>query len=151
MPTKVFVSYSHANKKWIEAGQFGLIPWLSAALQRKGVEFWYDRSDLSKAPGADYRKRIENAILASDIAVLLVSTDYLISTFIREVEMPLIKKRLEMQELIVIPILVDHAHWQLADGFEWIRDRQMLPSEMNPLLQHTRNEDKMRRLVSNEL
>ena len=103
MTTKVFVSYSHANRKWIEAGQFGLIPWLASALRRRKVEFWYDLSDLARAPGADYRKRIERAILEADFALLLVSTDYLVSDFIREIEMPLIKKRLDRQELAVIP------------------------------------------------
>jgi ATP-dependent Clp protease ATP-binding subunit ClpA len=140
MTTKVFVSYSHANRKWIEAGQFGLIPWLASALRRRQVEFWYDRSDLKRAPGADYRKRIERAILEADFALLLISTDYLVSDFIRRIEMPLIRKRLDRQELAVIPILVDHAQWQLADGFEWIMDRQMLPSEMTPLLRYTQNE-----------
>jgi hypothetical protein len=124
---------------WMEQGPYGLIPWLERSLSAVGVKFWYD-TQLRKNIGELYGRKIIAEIEHSDLAVLLISQDFLNSTFIDQVEMPLIKQRVDSKKLGVIPILVDYANAKLSLQMQWINDRQMLPSDPEPLSQYINNE-----------
>lgn len=132
---QVFVSYSHEDHSWVAPGPSGLIPWLAKALRRENAEFWYDPA-LQKLPGEDFKKRILAEIDRSDIACLLVSQDFLISEFIRTVELPRIKERLERNEIGIVPILVGPVLWEGSEEVKWIAERQMLPGRPTPLVDY---------------
>lgn len=133
--TQVFVSYSHEDHRWVKPGPSALIPWLARALRRDNVEFWYDPA-LRKLPGEDFKQRILAEIDRADMACLLVSQDFLMSDFIRTVELPRIRERLEANEIAVVPILVGPALWEGAEELKWIAERQMLPGKRTPLIEY---------------
>ncbi|MBN1569128.1 MAG: toll/interleukin-1 receptor domain-containing protein [Acidobacteria bacterium] len=135
-PIRVFVSYSHNNDLWIRRGPHSLIPWLANALRRDGIEFWYD-PELKNLPGVRYREEIEKQIDSADLVVLLISQDFIISDFIRDVELPRIKKRFDNDQVAVIPILVGPVSWEGESEFRWLTDLQIIPGKPTPLLEYT--------------
>src|SRR5262245_54595921 len=76
---KIFLSYSHKDRLW--ADRF-LTHLRAIAVD---VEVW---SDAEIKPGANWVKEIEHAITTSDVAIILVSADYLESEFISRNELP---------------------------------------------------------------
>jgi hypothetical protein len=132
--TCIFVSYSRRDARWVQEGDYGLIPWLQRSLKRRNVELWYDHA-LKELPGEDYRERITQEISRSQLAILLVSQEFLNSDFIRDFEIPLIRSMLDRNQLKVVPILVGNTVWEAEDELRWITDRQMLPSEAIPLVE----------------
>ncbi|HEV7474435.1 MAG TPA: toll/interleukin-1 receptor domain-containing protein [Pyrinomonadaceae bacterium] len=96
---KIFISYSHEDEEFKNE----LVTRLEA-LQRRGiVDTWQDR--LIKA-GDEWNKSIQEAMDDCDLALLLVSADYLSSRFIQEEEQPKLLRRREKMRLRVIPIIV---------------------------------------------
>lgn len=127
----VFVSYSHENERWVKktpGDKKSLIPWLAAALERDDVVFWHDE----RIDGGDpYTEKIEKAIDQADIAVLLVSEDFLSSKFIRETELPRIQRREKAGKMQFVPILLEKCFWE-DDPF--LKKRHFLPGP-KPLIE----------------
>ena len=84
---KIFISYSHADKKWLDLLQTHLKPLTSS----RDLEFQIDATNHIR-PGSKWRDEINTAIGESDVAVLLVSPDYLASDLIYDSELPLLLK-----------------------------------------------------------
>jgi len=72
-------------------------------------------SDRSLALGESWEHRILEEIRAADIVLLLVSPDYLTSTFVRDNELPLIRER-QAAGAHVIPVILAEGLWQ-ADRY----------------------------------
>lgn len=134
----VFVSYSHLNSDWVNPeNKNNLIPFLQATFGRKGVKFWWDH-DLNTLPGIEYEKKITQEIINADIAILLLSQDFLNSEFIRDKEFPLIKERYDQGLIALIPILVASCDFDDEDPFEqfFTGILQIIPSEQTPLIDY---------------
>ncbi len=151
----IFVSYSHRDSRWVKAssgggssgsrgvghdtwvqeGTHALIPWLAQQLKKNGVEIWYDHA-LKQMPGAEYKKLIQSQIDRADIAILLISQDFLTSDFIKEYELPRIRERVDRGDCSLVPIMVGPA---LDEDLDWLADRQMLPGKPVPLIDYTDN------------
>jgi hypothetical protein len=132
----VFVSYAHEDRRWFEKGF--LMPGLIKALETMDqAEVWYDRRRL--AGGDPWQKEIEDAIDRAHIAILLVSTSFIVSEFIQKVELPRIAQRAKENQLIIIPILVGYCQW---NRLELLKGPQMIPGEPTPLVEYRESEAK---------
>ena len=111
---RIFISYSHADadKHYWEEFQKYLRLW-----EDKGIlDVWSDRRIQASQ---DWHKEIQQAIDSAGVAVLLISQDFLNSTYIREHELPpLLKARAEekiaLTCLFLRPSNVDSV--EFADG-----------------------------------
>ena len=96
---RVFISYSHKDKKWRDDLDTHLKPYL-----RDGsITSW---SDQQIGPGSQWFREIQSALTNSKIAVLLVSPDFLASDFIHEHELTPILKEAEQGgvKILWVPI-----------------------------------------------
>lgn len=102
---KIFISYSHKD----EAFKDELVTML-AGLQRRGiVDAWQDRRI---EPGEEWHKAIQTAMDECDLALLLISSDYLASRFIQEDEQPILLKRRDEMQTRIVPIIVRPCIWE---------------------------------------
>jgi len=118
-PLKIFISYSHKDETFKDE----LVTML-AGLQRRGiVDAWQDHRIEA---GDEWNKSIQDAISDCDLALLLVSADYLASRFIQEEEQPKLLQRRQEMQLRVVPIIVRPCPWQSEPV---LRDLQALPRD----------------------
>lgn len=113
MPTyipKIFISYSHIDEELKKE----LISHLSAILRRKDAEIWHDR--LIKA-GQILDTEISDAAYKSDIFLFLISPDFIGSDYCMTIEYREAKRRHNLGEAIIIPILLRHCDWKV-EGIE---------------------------------
>lgn len=100
--TRVFVSYSHADAKWLNRVIVHLKP-----IETKGLlELW---SDKKITPGKNWKDEIKNALDKSVVAILLVSADFLASDFINNHELPSLLNSATTKGTIIIPVLINHS------------------------------------------
>lgn len=123
---KIFVSYSHKDEHWKNILNASLAP-----LRRlENVDIWEDRQ---VAAGSDWLKEVESYINAADIAILLISSDFLVSDFIVEAEIPHLLKRRENEGLVVLPIIVRPCIWQSVG---WLASLNVFPGNGIPISMH---------------
>jgi hypothetical protein len=116
---RIFISYSHQDEKFKDE----LIKML-AGMQRRGViDAWQDRRI---EPGAEWFKAIKQAINECDLALLLVSADFIASGFINDEELPDLLKRRQQEGMTVIPIIVRDCTWRSEPV---LKDLQALPRD----------------------
>ncbi|HEY6188106.1 MAG TPA: TIR domain-containing protein [Pyrinomonadaceae bacterium] len=116
---KIFISYSHKDEIFKDE----LVTML-AGLQRRGiVDAWQDRQIEA---GDEWNKSIQDAMNDCDLALLLVSPDYIASHFIQGEEQPKLLQRHREMQLRVIPIIVRPCPWQSEPV---LKDLQALPKD----------------------
>jgi hypothetical protein len=121
---KVFISYSHRDEKFKDELITILIP-----LQDQGIlTIWHDREI---TPGTDWYQAIQDAMNDCDLALLLVSGDFLASRFIRDKELARLFQRRKEEGLRVVPIIIRSCKWQ---SIPVLRDIQALPKNAKPLI-----------------
>src|SRR2546421_13107936 len=79
--TKVFISYSHKDVKWLERLKVHLRP----LIREQEIEIW---DDTMIALGSTWQKDIQRAIASAKVAILLISADFEASDFIAANELP---------------------------------------------------------------
>jgi hypothetical protein len=115
---RIFVCYSHQDRAWFDPGDHNLIPWLQDTL-REEAEFWCDEG----IPGGDcWEQRITDEISKAQIALLLLTTPFLTSPYIRNTEVPYIQERATKGQMEAVPILLEPCLWR---KHEYIRGLQV--------------------------
>lgn len=121
--TKVFISYSHKDEAWKDHLKTHL-----AVLEHQNLlSVWDDRQI---AAGDDWYPEIEQAIESAQIAILLISADFLSSKFILGKEIPPLLERRREKGLRVIPLILKPCSWR---AIPWLTKIQGRPVDNKPL------------------
>jgi TIR domain len=117
----VFISYSHRDEGWKDR--------LETALKALGIHLgvWSDRRIDA---GDGWETEIVSAMDCAEVAILLISNDFLASRFIQEKEIPHLRKRWEEGTLRILPLLVRPSTWEEVD---WLVAIQGRPTDAKPL------------------
>lgn len=122
--TKVFISYSHKDRKWLERLQVHLKP-----LEREGI---VDRWDDTRIKGGQkWREEIERALASAKVAVLLISADFLASDFIVENELPPLLEAAVRDGLVVLPVILSPSRFSHKEALSQF---QTMNAPSRPLL-----------------
>lgn len=98
----VFISYSHADKQWLERLKVHLKP-----LERQGViDLW---SDEKIHAGSNWKEEIKKALKEAVVAVLLISADFLASDFIDKDELPPLLAAAKKEDTDILPVIIGHS------------------------------------------
>lgn len=105
----IFISYSHADAHWLEE----LKKSLKVLSKYSGdVDYWVD----TQLKGGDkWRKEIEAAIERANVAILLVSTDFLASDFISTDELPPLLRKAEENGTRILPLIVSPCDYEISE------------------------------------
>jgi len=124
---KVFVSYSHHDRKFL--AEDSLLGFLKG-LEREGVEFW---SDARLVAGDKWDDEIKQRVKDADIALVLVSQWFLDSAYCIDVEISGFLEACRDHGLIIFPIIISACKWE---KHEWLRTRQFLPRDKKTVRKH---------------
>jgi len=96
---RVFVSYSHKDKKWLDRLIINLSP-----LEKAGsIDLWHDQRINT---GDEWRNEISKALSSASVAILIISADFLASDFIQANELPALLEAAARGGTRVLPLLV---------------------------------------------
>jgi hypothetical protein len=103
----VFISYAHDDdQKWLDSLMTHLAP-----LEQRGVDIWTDREI---KPGAKWHEEIQNSLARAKVAVLMVSSEFLSSSYIASHELPEMLNAAESEGLTIFPIPLKHSSYELS-------------------------------------
>jgi hypothetical protein len=106
--TKAFISYSHADKEWLERLQIHIKPF-----ERKGIVDPWD--DTKIEPGMPWREEIEKALNSAKVAVLLVSANFLASDFITDYELPSLLAAAKKEGTVILPVIIKPCAFSVSE------------------------------------
>ena len=118
----LFISYAHEDESFRKEFEKHI-----TALKREGlVQDWHDRMITA---GQEWEKQIHSSLDSAHIIILLISPDFIASSYCTEVEVERSMQRYEMGTVRVIPIIVRPADWQGAP----FSKLQVLPKDALPI------------------
>ncbi len=123
-PLNIFISYSHEDEEFKDA----LVRTLAGLQSRGVIDAWEDQRI---EEGDEWRASIETAMNECELALVLVSSDFLASRFIRDNELPRLLQRRKEQGLRIVPIIVRPCLWQSEPV---LSDLQALPQNARPVI-----------------
>ena len=98
-PPKMFISYAHKDQHWLDEVLTVLKP-----LVRNGDEVIWTDHDIK--PSDKWNQKIEDAMHATDIALLLVSRHFLASDYIMDNELPYLVEAAETRGVKILWVLL---------------------------------------------
>lgn len=122
---KIFISYSHKDKELKDQ----VVSHLNAI--KLPIDIWVDKNEIDA--GDEWEIKIKNAIEQSEMAILLISTDFLNSKFITEKELPLVITKQFLYNYRVMPFILKPSVW---DEHEFYKKLEVRPKE-KPLIKYS--------------
>src|SRR6266853_6779550 len=95
----VFISYSHKDEEWKDR----LMSHLGVLSEQGLLSFWEDRQI---GAGEDWYEKIQGAMNAASVAILLISANSLTSKFILREEVSRLLQRRDKEGLRIVPVIV---------------------------------------------
>jgi TIR domain len=139
---QVFVSYSHKDRKWLDRLLVHLKP-----LQRSGIlDLWEDKR---LKPGMLWKEEIAEAVETAQVAILLISADFLASDFVMDDELPNLLAAAQERGMLIMPVIVAPSRFSKMDSlnrFQALNPPEVPLSRMTP---HGREE--LMVLLANEI
>lgn len=121
---KIFISYAHKDEDYKDE-----FVTMFAGLQRRDVlSTWQDR--MIEA-GEEWFDAIHTAMRECSMAVLLISPDFIASSFIQTEELKKLFERRIKEGLLVVPIIIRPCLWRDEPV---IKDLQALPRDGKPII-----------------
>ena len=103
--TLFFLSYAQEDDKLKK----GFVDAINPALKGKNWRLWQDGEIL---PGANWDDKVKKNLADAEVIILLVSTDFLNSEHIIEVELKASLDRHRQGTALVIPVILDGCLWE---------------------------------------
>jgi hypothetical protein len=119
---KIFISYSHKDRVWLDR----LNTFLKPLTRTINIEIWED-SRIN--PGDDWREEIEVSLYDAQIAVLLVTPNFLASDFIANEELPKIFSNAAKNGLPIVWLSISHCLYEETELSKY----QAANSPSNPI------------------
>lgn len=107
----VFISYSHKDKRYLDR----LLVHLKPLERHRHIDTW---SDIRIQSAERWRDEIQEALLSSQVGILLVSADFLASDFITSNELPPLLLRAEQNKCQILPIVVGPCLFQQIQALQ---------------------------------
>lgn len=117
-PLRLLISFAPKDRELKDE----LLKHLAVLVRFAGVELW--ETDRVRA-GENWRKEAEAALEHADVALVLISSDFLASDFLQDVEVPKLFQRRERGGLKVVPVLGRSCLWQ---AHPWLGALKPLPT-----------------------
>ena len=128
--TRIFISYSHKDEELLQELKKHL-----AELERQEIVTTW--SDEQIRPGEELDNAIQKELERADIILLLVSPDFLASTYCREVETVKALEQRNTRGSITIPVILRPCDWQRAP----FGRLKALPKDGKPVVQYPSRDD----------
>lgn len=118
----IFISYAHEDREYLNE----LNKPLSLVRERFGCQLWED-SHIEH--GENWEAEIYEHLAQADLAILLLSPNFVASDFILHIELPLLLKRFHANEVKLLPVMVGKVDLELIG----INKLQTIPPPEQPL------------------
>ncbi len=116
--SKIFISYSHKDEKWVNE----LKHYLQLYTFKNKFEIWSDRDIY---PGENWKDAIERTLKSSQVFILLISSNYLASDFMQNLELPNIIKAAEKKNAAIIPVIISSStHSELLSKYQFVNSNE---------------------------
>lgn len=129
-PLRVFVSYSKAD----EAYKVELEKHLNVLKRQNLISTWSDRQLVA---GEEWDKRIKSELSQADIILLLVSSDFIATDYVWDIEIQRALERHERGEARVIPIILRPCLWSVAP----FAKLNALPNKGKPISEYNNKDE----------
>jgi serine/threonine protein kinase len=119
----VFISYSHEDEDEKEA----LLTHLRVLAKGGLIDLW---SDDQIGAGVTWHREVEEATARADVAILLISANYLTSDFIVDEQIPKLLQRRKNEGLTIFPVIARACAWTAVD---WLKQMEIRPKHGQPV------------------
>jgi hypothetical protein len=106
----IFISYRHSDKIWVDI--------LIKNLKLQGYKVFVDSKEL--VVGENYKKRIHQALYNSDCAIIVSSSDYDESEWMKKEYEWMMERKYSDSNFRVIPIMIDEYSYQAEENIHFI-------------------------------
>jgi len=104
---RIFLSYSHKDKEWVDRLKVMIAPYLRAA--ESELDFW---DDSRLQAGQQWDAEIHRALAEAGVGVALVSSSFLGSEYVMDKELPVMIKAADQGGLRLLWVYISAAGWE---------------------------------------